>query len=134
MEHSYHIKGERRDWLKADLGYKPSYLWRSLLAARPLIEEGHAWRIGDGRSVSIWNDRWIGIEKYGKTSSIEKEGWSDAKVAEVIEEETGRWNKDLQHELLYHNDVEKIVRIPLSSQPTKDRRIWRFTKKWELHG
>jgi hypothetical protein len=39
--------------LKANLGSRPSFAWRSILAARDLFKEGIMWRIGDGKSVSI---------------------------------------------------------------------------------
>lgn len=50
------------DFFQANLGYKPSYPWRSLLSSKEIIQEGSAQRVGDGRSINIFNDRWIGIE------------------------------------------------------------------------
>ncbi|MBA0636042.1 hypothetical protein Godav_028932 [Gossypium davidsonii] len=45
--------------MSAGLGAYPSYTWRSILGARYLLEEGMGWRIGNGDSVNIWNDRWL---------------------------------------------------------------------------
>ena len=39
-------------FLDAELGRNPSYVWRSLLAARDVIIEGSKWKVGDGRSRS----------------------------------------------------------------------------------
>ncbi|KAL0370676.1 UNVERIFIED_CONTAM: putative mitochondrial protein [Sesamum angustifolium] len=36
-----------------------SFTWRSILDARPVIERGVQWRIGDGRKVRAWKDPWI---------------------------------------------------------------------------
>lgn len=36
------------------LGPSPSACWRGMLAARPILERGSRWRVGDGRSISIW--------------------------------------------------------------------------------
>lgn len=44
----------RTEILSAGPGYRPSYLWRSLLSAKELIKEGMAWRIGNGKRMSIW--------------------------------------------------------------------------------
>lgn len=45
--------------MEAKVRYKPSYIWRSLLAARDLAKEGMYWRIGSGNQVKIWKDKWI---------------------------------------------------------------------------
>ncbi|XP_075499320.1 uncharacterized protein LOC142537712 [Primulina tabacum] len=37
-----------QDIMKASLGNNPSYLWRSLLWSRPLLENGICWHVGDG--------------------------------------------------------------------------------------
>lgn len=70
------------------------------------------------------------MEKYAKTSSTIKEGWSEACVDELIDVESGKWNEDTLHEFLEHSEVERIIRTPLSSHGTKDKMIWRFTKKF----
>lgn len=36
-----------------------SFIWRSLKAARQLLEETLMWKIGNGESVRIWQDKWI---------------------------------------------------------------------------
>ena len=46
-------------FLEAQVGRKPSYVWRSLMAGREMVEMGSRWCVGNGRSVKIWRDRWI---------------------------------------------------------------------------
>lgn len=29
------------------------------MVARPLLEEGFFWRIGNGKSTKIWHDKWL---------------------------------------------------------------------------
>jgi hypothetical protein len=36
-------------FLKANLGSKPSYVWRSLFNSRELLVQGMIWRVGDGK-------------------------------------------------------------------------------------
>lgn len=36
-----------------------SYAWRSILRGREVIKQGAIWRIGDGKTVEIWGDRWL---------------------------------------------------------------------------
>jgi hypothetical protein len=46
-------------FLQAKIGANPSFTWRSMLNVRPLLEEGLMWRIGSGKQVRIWGDKWI---------------------------------------------------------------------------
>ncbi|XP_059440462.1 uncharacterized protein LOC132172916 [Corylus avellana] len=48
-------------FMSANLDNKPSFAWRSILVGRKLLEEGLYWRIGNGRSVRICEDRWISV-------------------------------------------------------------------------
>jgi len=41
------------------VGTRPSFVWRSLLSATDLLKEGLVWRVGDGKSIHIWNDWWL---------------------------------------------------------------------------
>ena len=46
-------------FMEAQVGKKPSYVWRSLMATKETIEAGSRWLIGNGRKVNIWCDRWL---------------------------------------------------------------------------
>ncbi|CAN1247314.1 Uncharacterized mitochondrial protein AtMg00310 [Linum grandiflorum] len=39
--------------LEAEIGYRPSFIWRSLLGVHDLLWKGLRWRVGDGCSVKI---------------------------------------------------------------------------------
>jgi len=41
------------------VGTRPSFVWRSLLSAIDLLKEGLVWRVADGKSIHIWNERWL---------------------------------------------------------------------------
>ena len=43
----------------AQLGSRPSYMWRSIMVAKENVEKGFRWVIGNGKWVHIWEDRWI---------------------------------------------------------------------------
>lgn len=40
--------------MKAKLGQRPSYLWRSFIAAMDLIKDGFFWKMGTESSTRIW--------------------------------------------------------------------------------
>ncbi|XP_073307112.1 uncharacterized mitochondrial protein AtMg00310-like [Primulina huaijiensis] len=48
-----------QDIMKASLGNNPSYLWRSLLWSRPLLENGICWHVGDGAKIAMKGESWI---------------------------------------------------------------------------
>ena len=39
-----------------------SFAWKSILWARHLIEKGARWRVGDGKSIRIFQDAWLPTE------------------------------------------------------------------------
>ena len=36
-----------------------SYVWKSLIAAQPILKKGCCWRVGDGFSIRALQDKWI---------------------------------------------------------------------------
>ena len=36
-----------------------SYAWKSIIKGLEVIKRGTVWRIGDGTSIRIWQDRWL---------------------------------------------------------------------------
>lgn len=47
----------QRDFFNEKFGSKASYVWRSILATRQLLEEHLILKIGIGNSVKIWKDK-----------------------------------------------------------------------------
>ncbi|XP_019189997.1 PREDICTED: uncharacterized protein LOC109184451 [Ipomoea nil] len=47
------------DFMEAQLGRNPSYIWRSILAGQEVLKKGVAWRIGDGLDTKIWGWNWV---------------------------------------------------------------------------
>ena len=45
--------------MEENLDFKLSYMWRSFLKAREVIQEGSGWRVGNGQAIKVWNDKWI---------------------------------------------------------------------------
>ena len=50
---------KKTDFLNAKLGYRPSFIWRSILWGRQMLHQGLRWRIGNGEQVKIYNCNWI---------------------------------------------------------------------------
>ncbi|KAG7941775.1 hypothetical protein I3843_16G063500 [Carya illinoinensis] len=112
--------------LKAKLGNNPSLIW-SIMAAKPLLEEGLIWRIGNGCSTKLWHDRWLPSPTSFKIQSRINTLEGEAKVAEIIEQDTKTWNLHLIKEIFTEEEVKKIQRIPLSVCNSEDKIIRRYT-------
>lgn len=97
------------------------------MAAREVVNEGTAWRIGNGRGVSITADRWVGVKDAKKVSSIMPPELTNATVENLINVEHKRWREELIYEYFQPNEAKKLA-MPLSSQLPEDIRVWRFTK------
>lgn len=36
-----------------------SLAWRSIIQARPIIQKGMHWAVGDGAQIRVWQDNWL---------------------------------------------------------------------------
>ena len=46
-------------FMEAELGSNPSYVSRSLLSAREVIQEGSKWRVGHGQYIEVERHKWL---------------------------------------------------------------------------
>ncbi|KAL0011421.1 hypothetical protein SO802_006529 [Lithocarpus litseifolius] len=47
------------DVLNSKVGSNPSYTWRSIVKGLEVIRKGTRWRVGYGRLIHIWEDKWL---------------------------------------------------------------------------
>jgi hypothetical protein len=81
-----------RNFLNANLGTRPSYAWRSLFKSLELLKEGLCWRVGNGQSIKIWEDKWIpNPVSYAIQLPVHVLP-PDALVSSLIDAETNWWN------------------------------------------
>jgi hypothetical protein len=114
--------------LEANLGNRPSYLWRSFMTAQPVLKNGLQWRVGNGNKIKVWNDKWLPRPTTYKPISPRRLLDQQACVSELINQTTRTWNTGLISEIFLEEEAELIRSIPLSPLPVEDRLIWRGTK------
>jgi hypothetical protein len=81
-------------FLASELGKRPSFIWRSFLAAKDLLSSGITWRVGDGKSINIWGDNWLpnfGVLNFQSELFLHR----DAKVSDLIDVSIRGWNDGL---------------------------------------
>jgi ribonuclease HI len=122
----------RGEFLSAKLGSRSSFAWRSLLSGRELLSAGLIWRIGDGKSVSIWSDKWIPRPTMFSVISPCKVLPATAKVGDLIHGDPPDWNKNLIQSIFVDEDADLICNLPLSRYNQPDRLIWQATSSGEF--
>jgi ribonuclease HI len=118
--------------MMAKLGSKPSFAWRSIFGARELLEEGLMWRIGNGKNVKIWGDKWIPKPISYTAHSAPRMLDPDSKVSDLINWEAGGWNHNLLGALFSEEEKEAIYTVPICSINQPDIQIWRGTTSGEF--
>lgn len=57
-------------FLSAPLGIWSSYIWKSITQSRGLLQEGMLKRVGDEKSIKIWENKWVSSPTTFKIQSL----------------------------------------------------------------
>ncbi|KAK7818417.1 putative ribonuclease h protein [Quercus suber] len=113
--------------LEASNSASGSYAWKSILSARSVVRKGVVWRIGDGKTVCIKEDKWLPDQVYKSVTSPLPSIPPDAKVSLLIDEVNGCWKDEEVRQLFLPHEVKQILSIPISSRLPHDSLIWSKT-------
>lgn len=69
--------------MEAMLGSNPSFIWRSLLWSRDILEGGIYWKVGNGMTIRAKKDKWVSKRPSGMILS-ELQNNDTTKVNELI--------------------------------------------------
>ena len=76
------------DILGSKLGCSPSYAWWSIHNSLEVIRKGTRWRVGNGRMIHIWEDKWLPTLTTYKIYSPQQDIGDFPMVSSLIDEET----------------------------------------------
>jgi hypothetical protein len=107
--------------LGATLGNRHSYTWRSIWQAKELLSQGLIWRVGDGKSIKIWEDCWLPTPHTNKVQTCPQSMDCNSLVASLIDPLTRNWNFDLLQEVFQHEEALVISNIYLCPLQLPDR-------------
>ena len=108
-----------------------SYAWHSILKGRDVLLKGAKWRVGFGKSISVWLDAWLPPLDHPRILSPQVKGFEDLKVFDLIDPESKRWDENLLHGLFVPEEVSLIKNIPLCITSVEDKLVWPFTASGE---
>lgn len=72
-------------FLEATKGGNPSYISSSLLESQDVIRRSVRWRVGDGSSIRIRNDKWLSNHNNARVESIPFPYLENAKISSIID-------------------------------------------------
>lgn len=110
-------------FLDAQLGTNPSYIWKSIMASKELLQQSTRKRVGDGRATRIWGDKWLPLSPHYIRSPKPYGCWYSW-VCQLIEPLTNNWNLILLQELFTQQTVQQIMAIPRPHEETSDSWVW----------
>lgn len=116
------------NFLKANLGKRPSFAWRSIWQAKSLLEEGIIWRVGNGSKIKIWEDKWIPSTFSHRIQDPVRVLNREAKVADIINLDTNWWNIPLIEHFFPSGTMEKICSLAISPRTQEDKQVWAGSK------
>lgn len=108
---------DQSEFLEASEGKRPSYGWRSILHGRELVLMGSQKKIGNGKLVHVWSERWI--EGDIRRSPLMKNPIIDLnlKVVDLLNYRDRGWNRTKLKDLFYQEDITRIFRMkPVTSR------------------
>lgn len=123
----YFINSSFKD---AQLGRRTSYAWRTIVAAKQVIDRGFRWCIGNGASVHIWKDRWLPNPESFKVISPHVEQQGGELVSTLIDVDRRSWDVAKVRSMFLPHEAEVILGIPISFRMPEDTITW----AWTSHG
>ncbi|PRQ31932.1 putative ribonuclease H-like domain, reverse transcriptase zinc-binding domain-containing protein [Rosa chinensis] len=110
-------------FMEAKQGPSSSWVWASLLAGRDVLFKGSLWRVGNGHSIHLWNDKWI-----PNTPSFSTRFPSLLPVSQsvntLLDFSTLTWNLESLQHVLTPGDSSVIQAIPIFSELVDDKLVW----------
>ncbi|XP_062075810.1 uncharacterized protein LOC133779929 [Humulus lupulus] len=115
------------NFLSANLGSSPSFIWRSIMEAHHLIKQGAAVRIGSGASVSIISDPWLPDKENSFIQTIHP-ALIDKKVSQLMVRGSNMWDMEILLDIFTERDINLISAIPINEHD-RDDWYWKFDHK-----
>ncbi|KAK4384943.1 putative mitochondrial protein [Sesamum angolense] len=112
----------------AQLGARPSFTWRSIMAAMQLFRSGCRWRIGTGHSVNIGTDPWLPRSPSFRVITPRPSHVHVVWVHDLISEDLHDWNVELIRAMFWPEDRDLILQTPLSLVGSVDLLVWHYSK------
>ncbi|KAM6559477.1 hypothetical protein CsatA_028716 [Cannabis sativa] len=112
------------DYLSAELGNNPSFVWRSIWAAQKVVRQGAIRIIGDGETTRILSNPWLPDPDNRLVTSTHP-ALLNNNVSSLFSVGTRSWDSDVIDDLFNNRDASLILGLPLS--PNVDSDFWSWS-------
>ncbi|GKB15011.1 RNA-directed DNA polymerase, eukaryota, reverse transcriptase zinc-binding domain protein [Tanacetum coccineum] len=98
--------------------------WKNILRLRDKVRNHIWWKLGNGKMVSAWHDRWCAVsplsDVIGSREIYDARFKDNSSVSEIIQE--GRWVWPDE----WNNDYEVLrqIQVPVLNDDWKDKAVW----------
>lgn len=97
------------------------------MKGRNVIQRGARWKIGNGKSVKIWQSHWLPQKQPSLVSSPMIASLEEATVDMLINADSRQWNLDLVDGIFTPEEAALIKKIPLVRCEAEDSLFWPLT-------
>jgi len=94
-----------------------------------VIRRGSRWRVGNGKLIHIWEDKWLPTPTTYRVCSPPRLFDDFPMVSSLIDEDTRRWKADIVCSLFLPFEAQTILNIPLSFNLPEDTIDWIGNKR-----
>lgn len=111
-------------FMEVHLGPNPSYAWREIWETQKILKAGQQWRVEDGRSIKIWQDKWVlGFDQLNQSPRSELyNGWDD--IVDTLLDANFKWHEEKIWSMFNPQIATQILRINLGDTQWSNTRIW----------
>nr|XP_023921351.1 uncharacterized protein LOC112032807 [Quercus suber] len=102
----------KHNWLRTEPPKSASYTWKAIEKAKAIIRQGACYLIGDGSSVSVWEDPWVPwIQGFSPKPREDAFSQIPMLVSQLINDELRYWNAALVNEIFDTESARAILSI-----------------------
>lgn len=113
-----------KDFMEANLGCSPRFIWRSILEARRVISAGTCWRIGSGTKIKILGQPWLNNDNpYITTMSPSLE---NQMVSSLFFEHTKESDVEVVRDIFDLRDQQLIFGTTIEQDLEDDTLTWKL--------
>ena len=93
------------------------------MAAQELVKRGVIWRVGNGRDVRVWGDRWLPCSSSHGVISPQLFLHEDTRDSELIDTKGKCWKSSVVDFIFLPYEAEAVKSIPLSVRLPPDKLV-----------
>ena len=97
------------------------------MAAMPILQSGHCWRVGNGVLINALKDKWLPNFPTNMVLNPIQNNWG-----ELINPELNVWRYEDIRTIFHKDEADAICQIPLSRRYVADTIVWLHNPRGEF--